>query len=200
MGLSLTVELFGYNVAILKIQDHVTPSFPYNTLKTSVYLWQYTRLSVTSEKAFVTVTFHAPFLRKLLESIYQPNKINKSGTGIQKTRDGDTVVKPGDKPHEASPQNGRETDEKRLPRLLRRAPKEKTLWSGVLWCPQDVLWRRRNGPRQCWLLIIVQLLLQIPRDSVHLVGEKEKFSFCWNKWGQEIAFTDFIGNFQHHRT
>ena len=112
MGLSLTVELFGYNVAILKIQDHVTPSFPYNTLKTSVYLWQYTRLSVTSEKAFVTVTFHAPFLRKLLESIYQPNKINKSGTGIQKTRDGDTVVKPGDKPHEASPQNGREMDER----------------------------------------------------------------------------------------
>ena len=25
MGLSLTMELFGYNVAILKIQDHVTP-------------------------------------------------------------------------------------------------------------------------------------------------------------------------------
>lgn len=58
-----------------------------------------------SEKTFVTFTFHAPFLRKLLENIYQPNKRNKSGNGIQKTEDGegggnppDTGVKPGDNP------------------------------------------------------------------------------------------------------
>lgn len=60
-----------------------------------------------SEKTFVTFTFHAPFLRKLLENIYQPNKRNKSGNGIQKTEDGegggnppDTGVKPEDNPHE----------------------------------------------------------------------------------------------------
>ena len=47
-----------------------------------------------SEKTFVPFTFHAPFLRRLLENIYHPNKRKKSGNGIQKTRAGEGAGAP----------------------------------------------------------------------------------------------------------
>ena len=134
-----------------------------------------------SEKTFVTFTFHAPFLRKLLENIYQPNKRNKSGNGIQKTEDGEGGGNPPRYWSEAWGQSTRrlftkaDGQEKQLPHLPQDVPKEKTLRRDVV-CAHGAYCAKTHW--SMLVLIIVQLLLQTPRDSVHLIGEKQKFSFC----------------------